>query len=156
MPLAVGNRWDYDVVWAEGGREPRAIEINGELMKDTWSAADGPLPCFWSRENDIITMGAQGVRTDLLYLPPTTGFGWWTRDFGGRRAWCRIAGREEVRVPAGTFRDCVRVLMLPEDTFLEMNYWFAPGVGLVRCSEGRRGQAPLVVRELVRYKLAPK
>jgi hypothetical protein len=48
------------------------------------------------------------------------------------------------------------VLMSPEgDVPLEMDYWFAPGVGLVRASEGRRGRAPTVVRELVGYKLQP-
>jgi hypothetical protein len=155
MPLAVGNRWDYAVVWDDGSREERSLSITVLLMKDTWSAADGPLPCFWSRENDIVTMGAAGVRTDLLYLPPVVGNGWWTSAPGGRRAWCRVTGREDVRVPAGNFRDCVHVLMLPEETALQMDYWFAPGVGLVRCSEGRRGRAPSVVRELTGYALQP-
>ena len=163
MPLAAGNRWDYRVVDSDGTVSARRLEITGRAAKLTWRARDGgalglwspDVPCAWSKEDNIVSVQQEGARIYLLWLPPAVGTGWWTETPDGARVWCQIVGRETVRVPAGTFPDCVVVVMEEPGGRTEMRHWFAPDVGWVRYSWGPRGGRPLWVRELVGYKLVP-
>lgn len=161
MPLCVGNRWDYVVLTANGRREERRLEITRRLSKETWQAREGSgreldlggIPQVWSLEDEIVSVQQLAERWALLWLPPATGLGWWTQTPDGDRVWSKIVGREAVSVPAGTFRDCVVVVMERAGGRGEIRHWFAPGVGWVRASEGPAGGRPAVVRELVAWQL---
>jgi len=163
MPLAVGNRWDYRVVDSDGTISARRLSITGRAAQLTWRARDGgalglwsgDVPCAWSKEDNIVSVQQEGARIYLLWLPPAVGTGWWTQTPDGARVWCQIVGRETVRVPAGTFPDCVVVVMEEPGGRTEMRHWFAPGVGWVRYSWGPRGGRPFLVRELVAWELRP-
>ncbi len=155
MPLAVGNRWDYRITYDDGRTAPVRLELDARESELTWSGRDGRIGCLWSKEDGIVSVQQQGSRVYLLWLPPANGAGWWTVTPDGQRVWCTVAGRETVTVPAGTFRDCVVVVMEEPGGRTEMRHWFAPGVGWVRYSWGPRGGRPWLVRELTAYELRP-
>lgn len=59
-----------------------------------------------------------------------------------------VVGREEVTVPAGTFRS-IRLLMTGKDSGLEMRrtIWFAPGIGIVKEQTARYTADTLLFRQ---------
>jgi hypothetical protein len=59
-----------------------------------------------------------------------------------------VVGREDVTVPAGTFR-AIRLLMTGKDSGLEMRrtIWFAPGIGIVRDQTARYTADTLLFRQ---------
>lgn len=156
MPLATGSRWDYRLTYEDGHTEKARLELSGRHSQDTWVGQDGRIPCLWSKEDGMVSVQQEGTRIYLLWLPPTDGSGWWTVTPQNERVWCRVAGRETVTVPAGTFRNCVVVVMEQPGGKAEMRHWFAPGVGWVRYSWGPRGGRPWLVRELTAWQLAPE
>lgn len=155
MPLAIGNRWDYRLTYDDGRTDQVRLELTGRDSEKTWSGTDGRIGCRWSKEDGIISVQQEGTRIYLLWLPPTRGVGWWTVLRQGERVWCRVVGRETVTVPAGTFQDCVAVVMEEPGGRTEFRHWFAPDVGWVRYSWGPRGGRPFLVRELVACELRP-
>ena len=154
MPLAVGNRWDYRVVRSDGGSSRHSMVITGKVSELVYEADDGGQRCLWSKEDGWVARQAGGLVAYLLYLPPAAGVKWQNVVAGRKlKIWCRIAGRETVSVPAGTFPGCPVVVMEPAGGKTERRYWFAPDVGWVRYSYGPRGGRPWLVRELVDYQL---
>lgn len=61
---------------------------------------------------------------------------------------CRVIGREEVQVPAGSFQ-AIRLLMGAMDGKIETRrlLWFSPGVGIVREERVRYAEGRIIVRE---------
>jgi hypothetical protein len=61
----------------------------------------------------------------------------------------KVIGREDVTVPAGTFR-CIRLLTTGSDGELDLRrtIWFAPGTGIVREEKARYRRDQLVLREV--------
>jgi len=154
MPFAVGNRWEYRQFVREGGGERELARRRVELVRrlDRLTYAEAGEGRYWLKRGGFIACEHRrsATRVHLLMLPAHTGYGWWWLDAaGGGRYWCTIAGRETVRIPAGSFRECVRVEMKPAGAGPVLVYWFAPDVGIVRYAErDARG------RESFRYELA--
>lgn len=67
---------------------------------------------------------------------------------GSRTRHSSVVGREDVTVPAGTFR-AIRLLMTGKDGPLEMRrtIWFAPGIGIVRQEKARYVDEKVLLRE---------
>jgi hypothetical protein len=67
---------------------------------------------------------------------------------GSRTRHTSVVAREEVTVPAGTFR-AIRLLMTGTDGPLDLlrTIWFAPGVGIVRQEKTRHLAAKMLLRE---------
>jgi hypothetical protein len=61
----------------------------------------------------------------------------------------KVIGREDVTVPAGTFR-CIRLLTTGSDGELDLRrtIWFSPGTGIVREEKARYRREQLVLREV--------
>lgn len=61
---------------------------------------------------------------------------------------CRVIGREEIQVPAGTFQ-AIRLMMGSVDGKIETRrlLWFSPGVGIVREERVRYAEGRIIVRE---------
>lgn len=61
----------------------------------------------------------------------------------------KVIGREDVTVPAGTFR-CIRLLITGSDGELDLRrtVWFSPGTGMVREEKARYRRDQLVLREV--------
>jgi hypothetical protein len=155
MPLATGSSWEYSVSTSSGSAGNRKIEIVERISDVTWRASEDGQEMYWSWEDDFLSVQHEGVRAYLLVLPANPGAGWWTVTPEGTRVWCSVQKRATVSVPAGTFGNCVEVLMEPVDGRSEIRHWFAPHVGWVRYSYGPRGGRPWMVRELKSWFLAP-
>jgi hypothetical protein len=123
----------------------------------------------------VLPIGSQPMR--VMPDPPTVGARWsYSEDvFGGSGGqldrgfaiqWTGIVtGRETVEVPAGVFRDCLRVESTAAhrtpagEGARQYRYvdWYGPGVGLVRSEYSFSSTGKILTRmELVRYRLAPQ
>jgi hypothetical protein len=152
MPLAVGNRWDYRIETDQGKISTRTLELTSKTKDDVFRCNDGVNPGAWAWRDGFLSFEQAGSRVYLLMIP-VRGAGWWTRTPEGHRVWCRVLGLRRITVPAGTFEDCVEVVMQPQGGRSEMRHWFARNVGWIRYSCGLRGKKPWMVRELVNCKL---
>jgi len=153
FPLAVGNRWTYDVSFL-GARQALTVSIvSGEGGE------------FVDSRNQRFSVGPGGVRDEHRYLlrePIEVGRGWssiinvtTTEDYHVEEIGIRMD------VPAGHFEDCVRVeAKSPQGQNMSLiaDQVYCPGVGLVRVitfqeRSGVRGPAQ-VTQELSSYRVA--
>lgn len=165
------KRWTYQSkVRVHGTTYVEPLGREGTTVEERYSSESGPFfveelePIFYFRENGYLNrvfLTYQGGKLvpasgsgDSEFLPEvlTNGTSWNSNtqafrvgDLGFRVSHRHRASleRETVRVPAGTFRDCIRVDTqssqgpgsgkTPEEE-LKFFYsdWYAPGVGLVR------------------------
>jgi len=174
-PNNVGNLW---VLEARDGSEEHRIEINDKIFfgnrdlnilrrqtkngSDTFYIAtqpDGEIKLYWSKVHN-------GLLGDIVseYSPPQTfipadisvGKRWQIIGEAGQigtQTNCSVVAKEDVRVPAGTFSDCLKVqqdfvikafLTIRVQSFM----WLAPNIGIVKEQNTNK-----VVFELVEYKL---
>ena len=135
----------------------------GFLQTDIGIGYDG------GRRMAVLPVGAQPMR--LLPIPPSLGASWtYSEEIFGpagdvpatfRIRWAGdVEAVEAVEVPAGTFRDCLRVvsvarhLLDESERSVEYRYvdWYAPDVGLVKSEFSAVGDAEVITRlELVRH-----
>jgi hypothetical protein len=146
-PLAVGNRWTYEVglLGETTLQEVRIVDREGALFVDS--------------QGGRLTVDAFGVRDQKRYLlrePVAAGNSWTNVVSVSSIERYRILDQGgPCEVPAGRFEDCVRVEgrnRVDADTTLVNELTFARGVGLVEVQtaaehKGRRvPQARLVLR----------
>ena len=157
MPLAVGNRWDYSVRWQRGEAPAEAaadfMEIIDEVAPGKFRAREAAATSLWSKELGFVIRADGTTREPILALPPHTGYKWKLNTPAGS-VFSEIAERCEVSVPAGRFADCLRVVQRDVTGRRVLNYWFAPGVGIVKAVLLYSG-TPVETRELLRWRLAP-
>lgn len=155
FPLSVGNRWVYERTNA-GGRSTWKVEVTGRVSpgrnRSYFSLSGyfmGPPRLVRSDLASAVTEYHPSGRTDNLWylLTAPVGTTWQLKlepspmanpmpdCISGSKL--RLAARGEVvRVPAGEFRDVVRVdFQSPCADAGIASEWFAPGVGLVRRTE---------------------
>lgn len=152
FPLAVGNRWAYRT------RFGKTIEENVVTIDRQEGAV------FRDNRGSVLGVDAEGVRDERRYLlkaPLTPGATWRsTVEVGRTEDYTVIAIDEPVTVPAGTFHGCVLVRgrsVVDAGTELEIEWSYAPGVGLVKMETtaviGRKERVPQTVIELTSYKV---
>jgi hypothetical protein len=150
-PLAVGNRWTYQV----NGRADKRVDV--EIVKEE----DG---FFHDNQGGQIAVDGFGVRDPKRYLlrgPLTEGSGWTNVvSVSSTERYRILQAGVSCTVPAGTFRNCVRVEgrnRVDATTTLVNALTFAEGVGLVRVetmAERSNGERlPQTWLELVSYEL---
>ena len=181
-PVTPGSRWQYvlrsrqadgsvtnrPMAIAITGATPRAdgvVEATMEREYQSWSPPTTrvlrhPDKVVLSRLSDPI----DGPSITVLRTPFEPGASWPGRPLsGGNSETIRAIGLEEVTVPAGTFKAYrvdheIRYATGDGDT---LNYWYAPGVGVVKMIERTplyQQGAPLrlqVTGELETYTIGP-
>lgn len=154
IPLAPGTAWVYRESYTEhlgaldstSDAETR-FEVRGSaarpfiLQKGGFDPAPGPVErgAGWLRL-------APWTGEDALPLPLEVGRS--RRSAGGAPGFT-VEAAEEVRVPAGTFRALRCALRTPSS---ESVLWIAPGVGIVRETQGVPGRKPEIERVLVEWR----
>lgn len=151
FPLAVGNRWTYEVDFL-GEKRQHTVELVGQESG-----------FFVDNEGARLTIDAYGVRDERRYLlqePVQQDHAW--------KNTVSVSATERYRIesvgatcetPAGVFKDCVVVsstLKVDNDNTLINELTFARDVGLVRIATdlSRNGQrTPQHRRELLSFEL---
>jgi hypothetical protein len=152
-PLAVGNRWTYQVNLL-GERAVHSVEIVGRKGG-----------FFVDSEGQELGVDGYGVRDHTRYLlrSPLEPGATWTNVVSASSIehYTLDAVGERCSVPAGTFEGCVRVSSLNRldpDTTLKAQFTFAPDVGLVRVRTVRLSKGkeiPQAELSLLKYELHP-
>lgn len=152
-PADVGRHWTYQTWQTQGGqpekpgKEQRMVVERsvdeGQVMRrflGTWEAP----PTLIRRSPDAVVLsrffadGPQATESiTILKLPVTPGQEWPGRTFVGASERIAVVGLEQVVVPAGRFdtwhvRHYLQYDAGGGDT---LDYWYAGGVGMVRCIE---------------------
>jgi hypothetical protein len=126
-PLRVGGAWSYDVDSGDG--EPvlavaRVTQVVGEVVEVS-TGAGSPLG-YVLRDESIARVGGEGY---LLKQPMVQGASW----MSGRDTTAEVVALGlEVKVPAGEFRDCVRVQEQNAGSGQRVTTTYCPGVGPVQ------------------------
>lgn len=150
FPLAVGNRWSYDVSFL-GARQALSVSI---------VSADGPR--FQDSRGQAFIVEPDGLRDEHRYLlkePLTAGAGWSSIiDVSTTESYKVLEIGVPVDVPAGHFEGCARIeAQNPQggNQTLIAEQVYCPGVGLVRVvtfqeTANQRGPAQFT-QELTSY-----
>jgi len=152
FPLAVGNRWVYRTKFGKTVEE-NVVTIDrqeGAVYRDSRGSVLGLDPA-----------GVRDERRFLLKAPLTPGARWQsTVEIGRVEEYLVVGVDEEVSVPAGTFHGCVLVRgksAVDAATELEIEWSYAPGVGLVKMETtailAKKERVPQTVIELTSYKV---
>jgi hypothetical protein len=155
-PLVTGRHWEYQLAQQQGDSpvQQKAMTIR---IASTSEIAQGLTEAVLDREYGAFKPPSTRVRKNatsivlsrladpvdgpsitILRLPLTPGATWPGRDFGGGNTeTIAPQGPESVTVPAGTFLaqrvdHHIHYAQGSEDV---LNYWYAPGVGLVKMIE---------------------
>jgi hypothetical protein len=155
-PLEAGRYWQYDLAQQQGDQpsQQKAMTIRITAAREV---APGITEAVLDREYGAFKPPSTRVHKDasavmlsrlsdpvggpsitILRLPLTVGTSWPGRDFGGGNTeTIAPQGPESVTVAAGTFvaqrvDHHIHYAQGGEDT---LNYWYAPGVGLVKMIE---------------------
>lgn len=153
FPLVPGTFWIYRETYTEhlgeldSSQEARTrFEVRGSaahpfiLQTGGFDPAPGPV----ERGEDWLRL-APWSGEDALPWPPEVGRVAPGPD--GAPGW-RVEADEEVSVPAGTYRARRCALRTPRS---ESVLWIAPGVGVVRETQGQPGRRPEIERVLVEW-----
>jgi hypothetical protein len=154
FPLALGNRWTYDVSF-KGAKQSLSLSI---------VSADGST--FTDSRNQKFILDHDGVRDEHRYLlkePVAAGSKWMSIiDVSSTENYAIAEVGTSVEVPAGRFDGCVRVeACSPQGpgSALVAEQTYCPGVGLTRLvtyheQDGNRGSVQWN-QELASYHVAP-
>ena len=149
FPLLAGARYDYDAHFGLGG--PRMFDGSATLsVLDAYAVGGrevdqvGLVSRYMGRtrrdlytfvqEDGWVGLAERGPDQPVTaFLPdlPTTGQRWVVHTGEGSGD-AVLEGREDVTVPAGTFKGCYRVGYLNAKARTRMTLWLAAGTGLVR------------------------
>ncbi len=132
----------FEVVIPDSPTERELVEIYPDriLMRGTVKLAPGEEPkLMWL--DPPVPFVLSNIRSGSSLPSLTVAQGEATRGIS-------VVGREDVTVPAGTFRS-VRLLMTGKDSGLEMRrtIWFAPGIGIVKEQTARYTADTLLFRQ---------
>ena len=151
FPLAVGNGWTYETRFGHRVEE-NTVSIVAE--------EDG---VFVDSRGNRLRLDGSGLRDDRRYLlraPLARGNAWKSIvDVGKTEEYEITATGATVTVPAGTFEDVVLVRgrsRVDAGTELEVEWAYAPGVGLVRIATAARvgrERIPQGRTELIAYRV---
>jgi hypothetical protein len=127
FPLAVGNSWTYQT------------RFGGKVERNTVRIVEKEGRFFRDNQRGALAFDGEGLRDERRYLilgPIEPGRSWESRlDDGKVERYEIVATDATVAVPAGRFEDVLIVRgITPVDaaTNLEIEWAYAPGVGLVR------------------------
>jgi len=152
FPLAVGNTWTYQT------------RVGGRVERNTVRIESRQAGFFRDNQRGALAFDGEGVRDERRYLilgPLEPGRKWESRLEDGRTERYEIvATGAQVQVPAGRFDDALVVrgtTPLDPATLLEIEWSYAPGVGLVRMEstavvDGRE-RIPQALMELLSFRL---
>lgn len=151
FPLAVGNTWTYETRFGQ------------RVEENTVSIVAEERGVFTDSRGNRLILDAEGLRDERRYLlraPLTPGNTWKSIvDVGKTEAYEIVDTGASVTVPAGTFTDAILVRgrsRVDAGTELEVEWAYAPGVGLVRMSSVARvgkERIPQGRTELLRYRV---
>lgn len=150
-PLAVGNCWTYATSFHGQPQADLTICIQGR--EKGFFIDDRPAPSRLKFAPDGLRDG--GVRY-LLKTPLEPGTRWMSvADVRTVERYEILAVDEDVRVPAGHFRDCVVVRMevrMDDQHVMRNLMTFAPGVGIVEIRADLKKGAELIPQSRMRLK----
>jgi hypothetical protein len=177
-PTEVGTKWVWEFPNTPGV-EPRTLTVSAVKDKDgakvvtvDEAGADGKTAYYKTMKVSEDGLFLVGDRVNswesplcILKLPHKDGAKWEAESIteqkvrtGGtyrdkERRQLTATGPEEVKVPAGTF-NAIRVKEVVSSR--ESTYWYAPGVGMVKCqSESRLGAKQPTISETVLKSFTP-
>jgi hypothetical protein len=131
------GRTELEAKRYRGGDEPEVVTVR-------WSVDQGILS--WAEIRD----GKERDQMQLHKAGAKKGDTWeWTRD-DDQKAQGKSLGVEEVKVPAGTYKDAIHTRVEPQGgpEKFGIDFYFAPGVGPVKMVAGdERGSLTLELKE---------
>jgi hypothetical protein len=153
FPLAVGNTWTYQT------------RFGGKVERNTVRIESKEGRFFRDNQRGALAFDGEGLRDERRYLilgPLEPGRAWESRLEDGKTERYEIVRTDAtVQVPAGRFDDVLVVRgITPVDaaTNLEIEWSYAPGVGLVRMAStavvGGRERLPQAEIELLSFRLS--
>ncbi len=164
LPLAVGNRWTYDVSQFDtvaGEFIPFRVDTF-EVTRDTviedevWYIVEGMIPEGGRTINREGGLWQYRPDTDtflFLKYPAEVGVEYVTK-IGPSNVMNRVVGNDvRLTVPAGTFT-CYKYSQLIQHPGITVDFYFQPGVGGVRMSVlAGNGLTPISRHDLIEYEL---
>ncbi|WP_373049090.1 hypothetical protein [Vulgatibacter sp.] len=153
FPLAVGNSWTYQT------------RFGGKVERNTVRIEEKQGGYFRDNQRGALAFDGEGLRDERRYLilgPVAPGTTWESLlEDGKRERYEIVKTNASVEVPAGRFEGVLLVRgITPVDaaTSLEMEWAYAPGVGLIRLASaalvGGRDRIPQATIELLEFRLA--
>lgn len=154
LPLEPGTYWVYRETYTEylgaldaHTEENTRFEVRGSparpFLLQMGGADPASAPIEWG---DDWLLLPPWTGEDALPLPLDVGSARSSGD-GGAPGWT-VEAEEQVSVPAGTFTALRCALRTPTSESL---LWIAPGVGVVRETQGAPGRHPEIERRLLRW-----
>ena len=121
-----------------GGEVVRFVHIDSTFLR-TPETTYVSFDTSYARQTDSYILAYSSLddteADTALALPLELNKTWQVRVSGDTTVTGTVVAREDVTVPAGTYRDCWKVEMtttIGADTPLSMYYWYADGIGRVR------------------------
>lgn len=154
MPLAVGNTWQYRLECQpvpNDGKLTLSIERRddrGFLMPEPGGGLS-----WWRVEEGFLVLERPGEIITFFEIPPSTGVSWWIKGADGQRYCMRVAGFEDVEVPAGRFENALRIEMENESCTKRAVFHFGKGTGLVKRVSAKEGGTVSI--ELLEFRPVP-
>jgi hypothetical protein len=156
FPIAPGTWWEYRESYTESlgaldstSEDTTRFEVrafpSGPFLHQTGGFDPGSGPV--EAAEGWVRLGPW-TGEDPLPLPLAVGRAAIAGEGGA--AWT-VEAEEEISVPAGTFRALRCALRAPR---VHSVLWIAPGVGVVRETQGRPGRRPEIERVLLRWGVA--
>jgi len=156
FPLELGSTWVYRETYTErvfgldaSSDDLTHFELRGSRLRpfllQTGGADPASAPVEWG--DDFLRVGSF-TGEDALPLPLEVGRRAPPGD--GDRPGYEVEALEPIDVPAGHFEALRCALRTPQS---ESVLWIAPGVGVVRETQGSPGRKPEIERVLVRYRI---
>jgi hypothetical protein len=150
-PLGVGNGWTYATTFQ--GQPQADLSVSIVREEGGFFVDDRPAPSRLRWDGDGLRDG--DVRY-LLKAPLVVGTQWLSvADIKTVERYEIVAVGQEVRVPAGVFRDCVTVRMevrISDTQAMENHMTFAPGVGIVQIRTDLRSGARILPQSMLQLK----
>lgn len=157
-PVPVGARWAYRLSQVQGDAPPREASMLVAIA-EAQGGPEGTTARLDRRFGQMrapstrVSIGPSGVRLarwveadpsaslSVMVAPLAPGQGWAGRPFtGGNREWVVAGGWSQVETPAGSFRarQVTHELHYADGVVQKLEYWYAPGLGMVKMVERAR------------------
>lgn len=107
-------------------------------------AEPGGRVVHWRMEEGMLVLDRDREVVPLFHASPQPGLSWPYDGEDGKKYYVKVRGYEDLSLPAGRFRRCLRIEMEDEARSRYAALHFAPGVGLVR-REQHAGQDSILM-----------
>ncbi|HTW91294.1 MAG TPA: hypothetical protein VMH22_06250 [bacterium] len=149
FPLVLGSKWTYNLTGSAGNgtftvsvtevgdvkHYAKAVADSGVSLKNVFpfNNLDGDTSCFYTVSGDTTWLGPSGGSTPLMVMvQPLDSIASWRWTYAIWTDSAVVAGKTDVIVPAGTFKNCYEVDYYGLLGQLFYRVCYADGVGAVK------------------------